>query len=118
MGMQIEELEELVETVFRASRAGDDDKIFEMSSDIMSVYLEALSDIHFDGAKAEWLNELVEAIDDGDTDLVLSTLDREDDSDDRFLGSHIAALFAGFRQRDAMMTVIQAAGIKTLLENM
>jgi hypothetical protein len=50
--------------------------------------------------------------------MLLSILDQEDDSDDRFLGSQVAALFAGFRQRDAMMTVAQAAGIKALLENM
>lgn len=116
--MAVEELEKLIESVFSAHRDDDDDTIFELSSDIMSVYLEALSDIHFDGAKAEWLNNMVTAIDNGDTDMLLSVLDQEEDSDDRFLGSQVAALFAGFRQRDAMMTVVQAAGVKALLENM
>ncbi len=116
--MQVEELNKLIESVFSASRDDDEDAIFELSSDIMSVYLEALSDIHFDGSKAEWLNDMVTAVDSGDTDMLLSILDQEDDSDDRFLGSQVAALFAGFRQRDAMMTVAQAAGIKALLENM
>ena len=116
--MQVEELKELIESVFSASRNGEEDKVFDLSPDIMSVYLEALSDIHFDGAKSEWLNEIVAAIDGGETELLLSILDQEEDSDDRFLGSQVAALFAGFRQRDAMMTVAQASGIKSLLENM
>lgn len=116
--MQADELKKLIETVISAGRDKDEDTIFDLSSDIMSVYLEALSDIHFDGSKAGWLNEMVAAIDNGDTDSLLSILDQEEDSDDRFLGSQVAALFAGFRQRDAMMTVVQAAGIKALLENM
>ena len=116
--MQADELKKLIETVISAGRNKDEDTIFDLSSDIMSVYLEALSDIHFDGSKAGWLNEMVAAIDNGDTDSLLSILDQEEDSDDRFLGSQVAALFAGFRQRDAMMTVVQAAGIKALLENM
>lgn len=116
--MQIEALHELLDSVLNAAGEADEDKIFELSPEIMSVYLEALSDVHFDGNRTEWLNEMVSAIDDGDTELLLRILEREEDSDERFLGSQVAALFAGFRQRDAMMTVVQAAGLKALLENM
>ena len=116
--MSLDELNELIQSVESAHRSSDEDKVFELSADVMSVYLEALSDVHFDGEKTDWLNSMVSAIDEGDSNALLLVLEEEQDSDDRFIGSQIAALFAGFRQRDSMMTIAQVAGIKALLENM
>ena len=84
----------------------------------MSVYLEALSDIYFEGEMVEWLNEIVESIDEGDTDELVTVLERVEDSEAIFLGSQIASIFAGFRQRDSMAVVAQAAGLKALMAEM
>ena len=116
--MMMEDLGQLIESVEKAYESGDEERVFELSADVMSVYLEALSDILFEGKKVEWLNDLVNAIDEGDNGRMLEVLEQEDDNDERFLGSHVAALFAGFRQRDNMMTLAQVTGIKALLDNM
>jgi len=116
--MSMSQLDELIRLVEKAHKEKDEEKIFELSADVMSVYLEALSDIHFGGAKTDWLNSIVTAVDGGDSDVLISVLEEERDNDERFLGSQVAALFAGFRQRDSMMTIAQTTGIKALLENM
>lgn len=116
--MTIDDLRGVVESVYTAYREKDDGKVFDISPDVMSIYLEAINDVHFGGDKVVWINEIVSAIDEGDGEKLIRVLEGEADSDDRFLGSHVAALFAGFRQNDSLVTVSQATGIKALLENM
>ena len=114
----MEDVRSLIESVYSANKENDEEKIFDFSADVMSVYLEALSDVHFDGQKTDWLNDMVSVIDEGDSTALIALLKKEADSEDRFIGSQVAALFAGFRQRDSMMTVAQAVGIEALLESM
>lgn len=116
--MTEEDLRGLIASVDQARQNEDEEKIFDLATDVMSVYLEALSDVHFGGEKIEWLNDIVMAIDDGDSEKLIAVIEEEEDRDDRFLGSQVAALFAGFRQRDSMITIAQAVGIEALLENM
>lgn len=114
----LEELYMLVDSVHQAYGDGDQERIFERSADIMSLYLDALNDIHFDGARTDWLNDLVAAIDGGEGSRMVELINQAAAAEERFLGSQIAALFSGFRQDDSLMTLAQAAGIRALLEEM
>lgn len=116
--MTMEELQGLVKEVHNAARENDENRLFDLSTDVMAVYLDAICDVQFGGEGADWLNEIIAAIDDGDTEEMIRVLRQPQDNEGIFLGSQVASLFAGFRQRDAMITVAQAVGIEALLENM
>lgn len=116
--MTMDELQGLVKGVHDAVKENDEGKLFDLSTDVMAVYLEAICDVQFGGEGADWLNEIITTIDDGDTEQMIKVLRQPEDNEDIFLGSQVASLFAGFRQRDAMITVAQAVGIEALLEDM
>ena len=116
--MKMDELQGLVKGVLEAVKENDEGKLFDLSTDVMAVYLEAICDVQFGGESADWLNEIIAAIDDGNTEKMIKVLRQPDDNEEVFLGSQVASLFAGFRQRDAMITVAQAVGIEALLDDM
>ena len=108
----------LVKKVYDAARDDDESRLFDVSADVMAVYLEAICDVQFGAEGADWLNEIIAAIDEGDTEEMIRVLRKPQDSEDVFMGSQVASMFAGFRQRDALITVAQAVGIEALLEDM
>ncbi|THB75061.1 MAG: hypothetical protein D6B25_12550 [Desulfobulbaceae bacterium] len=116
--MGMEEVRTLIADIYRFMEAGDEKQLYEHSAEVMSVYLEALNDIYFDGERVEWLNQMINAIDEGDSQALVQALEQGENGDDVFLGSQIAAIFAGFRQQDAMGVVAQATGLKALLDQM
>lgn len=116
--MGIAETRKLVADIYRLMEEGDKKRLYEHSAELMSVYLEALNDIYFAGAAVEWLNQLINAIDDDDAQALVTALQQADNADDIFLGSQIASIFAGFRQQDELSVIAQATGLKALLDQM
>ena len=114
---EVEEIEQLVETVLVAHAQGDEETIEENSNAILVNYLEAMRDIHFEESHLDWLNEIIETIDGDAPQELIAVLEREEDPDYVFLGSQVAVLIAGYRHLDNLVTIAQAVGIKALLQN-
>ena len=114
---EVQEIEQLVETVLAAYSRGDEEAIEDNSSAILVNYLEAMRDIHFEESHLPWLNEIIEAIDGDAPDQLIAVLEKEEDPDYVFLGSQVAVLIAGYRHLDSLVTIAQAVGIRALLKN-
>ncbi|RPH41601.1 MAG: hypothetical protein EHM86_03795 [Desulfobulbaceae bacterium] len=114
---EVEEIEQLVDTVLAAYARGDEETVEDNSSAILINYLEAMRDIHFEESHLQWLNEIIEAIDGDTPEKLIAILEKEQDPDYVFLGSQVAVLIAGYRHLDGLVTIAQAVGIRALLRN-
>jgi hypothetical protein len=111
-----EAIRQLIDTVLKAQQRNDEEAIEAQATQVLSLYLEALRDFHFEESKVDWLNAILSAIDDRDGAALVGILESEEDDSYRFLGTEVATIFAGFREQFPLMTLAQAVGIQALLD--
>ncbi len=104
-----------IDTVLDAGQSGDTDALYDHRASIISMYAQAMAEFHFSEDKLEWLNALLRAVEDNQTNQCLHILQQEQDTEKLFLASQFAAVMAGCYHHDECMTVVQAVGLQALL---
>lgn len=110
------ELMDEIKTVLNAAEEKDYDALFDHRASIISMYAQAMVEFHFQEQQLEWLNEILQTVENDDIERCRALLEQADNVDDRFLGSQFASIMAGCFHHDELMTVVQAVGLQALLE--
>ena len=105
-----------ISAVLDAAQNNDLDSIYDHRASIISMYAQAMVEFHFQEEQLEWLNSLLQSVENNDVNECLKQLQQADNTDDIFLGSQFAAVMAGFFHHDELMAAAQAFGMKALLE--
>ncbi len=105
-----------ITAVIQAAEKNDLDTLYEHRASIISMYAQAMVEFHFHEEQIEWLNDIVQTVEDNKTNECLEILGQADDTDDIFLGAQFAAMMAGCFHHDELMTAVQAFGMRALLE--
>ncbi|MBM9536621.1 hypothetical protein [Desulfobulbus alkaliphilus] len=115
---ELQELQQQIELILEAAATDDLDTIYDHRATIVSMYAQAMAEFHFQEDQLSWLNELLGAVETNDMVACHQLLEQESDTDTRFLASQFMAVMAGFFHHDECLTLIQAIGLKALLEGM
>lgn len=107
-----------VTVVLKAAEQDDLDSIYDHRASIISMYVQAMAEYHFEEQRLEWLNDILNAVEHNDIKGCKNLLEQADDMDTMFLGSQFAAVMAGCFHHDELMTVAQTVGLKALLETL
>ncbi len=110
-------LEEIA-AVFNAAEQGDQEEIIEHRATMVSMYAQAMVDFHFIEEDLDWLNDILSAVEQDEIVRCRQLLEQGTDNQMIFLGSQFAAIMAGCYHHDECMTVVQAVGLKALLDEM
>jgi|GEM_PF-1059534 len=103
--------------VLNAADQDDLDAIYDHRASIISMYVQAMAEYHFEEQQLEWLNAILNAVEHNDIKGCRGLLEEAKDMDLMFLGSQFAAVMAGCFHHDELMTVAQTVGLKALLDN-
>ena len=113
-----QELHQQIDLILEAAATDDLDTIYDHRATIISMYAQAMAEFHFEENQLTWLNELLGAVETNDITACRRLLEEESDTDTRFLASQFMAVMAGFFHHDECLTLIQAIGLKALLQGM
>ena len=112
------ELLDQIGKVLDAAEKNDMDSIYDHRATIVSMYAQAMAEFHFEENQLEWLNQILEAVENDDLAACRRLLEQENETDTVFLASQFAAVMAGFFHHDECMTIAQAIGLQALLQGM
>lgn len=115
---EMQELQQQIDLILEAAASDDQDTIYDHRATIVSMYAQAMAEFHFEENQLNWLNELLNAVETNDISTCRSLLEQESDTDIRFLATQFMAVMAGFFHHDECLTLIQAIGLKALLQGM
>lgn len=110
------ELLDEISAILKAADEEDMDALYDYRASIISTYAQAIAEFHFEEDQLEWLNELLQAVEDNDINGCRKVLSKEQDTEFFFLGTQFVTIMAGCFHHDELMTVVQAMGIKALLD--
>lgn len=115
---ETEDLLEQIGAILDAAENDDLETIYDHRATIVSMYAQAMAEIHFEEARLDWLNDLLAAVESDDLAACRLLLERETDTNLTFLASQFAAVMAGYFHHDECLTVVQAIGLQALLRGM
>lgn len=105
-----------IDAILKAADDDDMDTMYDYRASIMTTYAQAIAEFHFEEERLGWLNELIHTVEQNDIDGCRKVLAEVNDPETLFLGTQFVSIMAGCFHHDELITVVQAIGIKALIE--